>query len=85
MYLATCLKVFCAQRHFSLSLDGLRAGGEKILLFALYAPLLRRACWLPPQAWHEFPHNMEFTVDLNLFFLGHVCVGTRLAVGFGKW
>ena len=53
LYLATCQRTLQHEKHFSVSLDGVRSSGEEILVMALYAPGLQRACWLPPQAGHS--------------------------------
>ena len=49
LYWATARKCTAHDKHVSLCLDGLRAGGEEILLIAYWSPRINRSCWLPPQ------------------------------------
>lgn len=80
LYLSTCRRALADEKLFSVSLDGVRAGGEDILLASLYATRLGRACWLPPQAMTPIRQTTgrlsgaQPTIGLaNTAILVHVC------------
>ena len=50
LYLAASRHTFGKARHCSISLDGLRAGGNDMMQLAFYDVDADLACWLPPQA-----------------------------------
>lgn len=64
LYLTTCRRALADEKHFSVSLDGVRAGGEDVLMAALYCPRLGHACWLAPQAQLSTPMCVKWRLQL---------------------